>query len=177
YFPLMDDSVRIELCKARQQSDRLSPTTWPSMAAASGVVEVNLERDPRWARIFTGGDLRRMLADLEAVIGRPITAHRSLLFLCSSTRRRRSPKCWGHCVGLPRRCLTSRWSLRAACSFMFERGLPLALRVDANPPSIQDLAVKTALGDAVRYRILNLPGYLVWRAAELLELALPSSAA
>ncbi len=71
----------------------------------------------------------------------------------------------------------SAGAMKSLHQFVFERGLPLALRVDANPPSIQDLAVKTTLGDAVRYRILNLPGYLVWRAAELLELALPTSAA
>ncbi len=53
--------------------------------------------------------------------------------------------------------------------FMHERGLGLALRIDTNPPSLQDLAVKTTAGDPVSYRILNLPGYLVWRAAELLD--------
>ncbi|HLQ39036.1 MAG TPA: AAA family ATPase [Planctomycetota bacterium] len=59
-------------------------------------------------------------------------------------------------------------SLKSLHLFVHESGLGLAMRVDANPPSLQELDVKTTLGDQARYRILNLPGYLLWRCAELL---------
>ena len=59
-------------------------------------------------------------------------------------------------------------AMKSLHQFMQERGLKLALRCDTNPPSLQDLDVKTTLGDPVQYRILNLPGYLLWRAAALL---------
>jgi len=65
-------------------------------------------------------------------------------------------------------------AMKSLHQFVHERGLRLALRSDANPPSVQDLAVKTTQGDAVRYRILNLPGYLLWRAADLLAEAAPA---
>jgi hypothetical protein len=59
-------------------------------------------------------------------------------------------------------------AMKSLHQFVYERGVKLALRCDTNPPSVQDLEVKTTLGDPVRYRILNLPGYLLWRAAELI---------
>ena len=59
-------------------------------------------------------------------------------------------------------------AMKSLHQFVHERGLRLALRIDTNPPSVQDLAVKTTLGAAVEYRILNLPGYLLWRTEELL---------
>jgi hypothetical protein len=59
-------------------------------------------------------------------------------------------------------------AMKSLHQFVHERGLRLALRCDANPPSLQELAVKTTFGAATRYRILNLPGYLLFRAAALL---------
>lgn len=59
-------------------------------------------------------------------------------------------------------------AMKALHMFVHERGLRLALRVDTNPPTLQDIEVGTPLGDRARYRILNLPGHLLFRAAELL---------
>lgn len=59
-------------------------------------------------------------------------------------------------------------SMKSLHLFVHERGLRLALRIDANPPSLQELDVKTTLGQSARYRILNLPGYLLFRCADLL---------
>ncbi len=59
-------------------------------------------------------------------------------------------------------------AMKSLHQFVHERGLELAVRCDTNPPSLQDLAVKTTLGNPAQYRILNLPGYLLWRAAGLL---------
>jgi len=59
-------------------------------------------------------------------------------------------------------------AMKSLHQFVHERELQLALRSDTSPPSMQDLDVKTTLGDPVRYRILNLPGYLLWRVADLL---------
>jgi len=39
----------------------------------------------------------------------------------------------------------------------------------ANPPSQQEVTVKTTQGRPVRYRLLSLPGYLLWRGAALAE--------
>jgi predicted AAA+ superfamily ATPase len=66
-------------------------------------------------------------------------------------------------------------AMKSLHQFVHERELRLALRCDANPPSLQDLDVKTTLGDAVRYRILNLPGYLLWRAEQLLTAILSTA--
>lgn len=53
--------------------------------------------------------------------------------------------------------------------FMREKGLDVALRIDTNPPSLQDVDVMTTLGDPVKYQLLNLPGYMVFRAGELVD--------
>jgi hypothetical protein len=47
--------------------------------------------------------------------------------------------------------------------------LPLAVRVDRNPPSLQKMQVKTTLGDPVEYQLLNLPHYLAWRIPALIN--------
>ncbi len=59
-------------------------------------------------------------------------------------------------------------AMKSLHQFVSERGLQLALRSDTNPPSLQDMDVRTTLGKAASYRLLNLPGYLLWRAGELL---------
>lgn len=60
-------------------------------------------------------------------------------------------------------------AMKSLHQFVAERGLRLALRCDSNPPSLQELDVKTTLGQPVRYRILNLPQYLLGRATVLLQ--------
>ncbi len=59
--------------------------TWlvRDLAARNGreLVEANLERDPRLARVFAGGDPRRMLGDLALALRRPIAPGQTLLFL------------------------------------------------------------------------------------------------
>jgi uncharacterized protein len=58
-------------------------------------------------------------------------------------------------------------SMKSLHQFMHDKGLGLALRVDTNPPSTMDVDVKTTQGQRSRYRLLSLPGYLVWRARDL----------
>lgn len=50
--------------------------------------------------------------------------------------------------------------------FMFDKNLSLALRFDRNSPGIQAVSVKTTQGDAVSYKLLNLPHYLAWKLGE-----------
>lgn len=64
-------------------------------------------------------------------------------------------------------------TMKSLHQFMFDKRLELALRVDDNPPSLAPLALSTTQGDAVRYTLLSLPGYLTWRAPALLEAAAP----
>jgi predicted AAA+ superfamily ATPase len=60
-------------------------------------------------------------------------------------------------------------AMKSLHQFMFDKRLPLAVRFDANPPSLQQLSVKTTHGDPVKYRLLNLPHYLAWRVGDLVE--------
>lgn len=60
-------------------------------------------------------------------------------------------------------------SLKSLHQFMQAKGLELAVRFDTNPPSLQDLAVKTTVGDPVRYRLLCLPPFLAWRLPDLVR--------
>lgn len=50
--------------------------------------------------------------------------------------------------------------MKSLHGFMQTKRLNLAARLDANPPSVQDLKVKTTTGEAVRYRLLSLPLYM-----------------
>lgn len=43
---------------------------------------------------------------------------------------------------------------------MHDKRLPLALRLDRNPPSLQAMEVSTTQGQALRYTRVNLPHYL-----------------
>jgi hypothetical protein len=58
-------------------------------------------------------------------------------------------------------------TLRSLHTFMAERGLSLALRVNAGMPALQDIALSTPLGSA-KYRLLSIPAYLVEHATRLL---------
>jgi predicted AAA+ superfamily ATPase len=53
-------------------------------------------------------------------------------------------------------------SMKSLHQFMFDKRLDLAIRSDANPPSVQDMDVRTTRGDDARYRLVNIPLYLVW---------------
>lgn len=48
--------------------------------------------------------------------------------------------------------------------------LPLALRLDRNPPSLQAMNLSTTQGQPVSYRLLNLPHYLCAFAGRLHDL-------
>ena len=53
-------------------------------------------------------------------------------------------------------------AMKSLHQFMFEKRLPLAVRSDRNPPAVQDVSVKTTQGQPVAYRLISLPGYLLW---------------
>jgi predicted AAA+ superfamily ATPase len=55
----------------------------------------------------------------------------------------------------------SAGAMKSLHAFMSSRQLPQAVRFDTNPPSIQDLDVRTTTGEAVHYRLLSLPLYMV----------------
>ncbi len=58
-------------------------------------------------------------------------------------------------------------SMKSLHQFMHDKKLPLAIRLDRNPPSIQAIQMKTTQGDLVRYTLLNLPHYLTGRLSWL----------
>jgi len=60
-------------------------------------------------------------------------------------------------------------AMKSLHQFMFDKGLSLAVRLDTNPPSLQSMELATTKGQAVRYRLLNLPHYLTWRLGELID--------
>ncbi len=51
--------------------------------------------------------------------------------------------------------------LKSLHVFMAKHQLPLALRFNAEPPSVTDIDVRTTTGERVRYTLLSLPIYLV----------------
>ena len=57
---------------------------------------------------------------------------------------------------------------------MLEKRLDLAVRCDANPPGLADVAVKTTQGDPVSYRLLSLPLYLLWLLPEAIGAIAPA---
>ncbi len=58
-------------------------------------------------------------------------------------------------------------AMKSLHQFMVDKRLELAVRIDQNPPSLQDVELATTKGDRARYRLLNLPHYLTWRVGEL----------
>ena len=54
-------------------------------------------------------------------------------------------------------------AMKSLHQFMHDKSLPLAVRIDRNPQSLQKMQVKTTLGNPVDYQLLNLPDYLAWR--------------
>ncbi len=60
-------------------------------------------------------------------------------------------------------------AMKSLHQFMFERQLSLAVRCDANPPSVMRVNVKTTRGDPVDYRLVSVPLYLLWNLEAVLE--------
>ena len=52
-------------------------------------------------------------------------------------------------------------SMKSLHAFMHSKHLDLAVRFDTNPPSTQDLNVKTTTGYTVEYKLISLPLYMV----------------
>jgi uncharacterized protein len=61
----------------------------------------------------------------------------------------------------------SSGSMKSLHQFMADRGLPLAVRIDRNPPSFMNVDVRTTQGDESRYGLLSIPFYLLHRLPEL----------
>jgi len=53
-------------------------------------------------------------------------------------------------------------SMKSLHQLMFDKNLDLAVRSDTNPPSLQDIQMRTTRGDDVRYRLVSVPLYLLW---------------
>lgn len=69
-----------------------------------------------------------------------------------------------------------RGSLRSLHQFVGEKRVPLAVRFDSNPPSIQTVNATIQAGDEVSevtYRLLSLPLYLVEKVAAVVRTLLP----
>ena len=60
-------------------------------------------------------------------------------------------------------------ALKSLHQFMHDKGLDVAVRTDANPPSRLPLELETTQGDLVAYSLLNLPHFLVWQVPRALE--------
>ena len=60
-------------------------------------------------------------------------------------------------------------SMKSLHQFMAEKNLPLAVRLDTNPPTIQTIQVKTTIGQPVQYRLLSLPLYLAEHLDALMD--------
>ena len=69
-----------------------------------------------------------------------------------------------------------RGSLRSLHQFVGEKRVPLAVRFDSNPPSIQTVNATIQAGDKaseVTYRLLSLPLYLVEKVADVMRTLQP----
>ena len=60
-------------------------------------------------------------------------------------------------------------AMKSLHQFMHDKSLALAVRLDNNPPSKQEVRVETTLGQPVSYSILNLPHHMAWRVPSLLQ--------
>ncbi|MFT7671352.1 MAG: putative AAA+ superfamily ATPase [Planctomycetota bacterium] len=60
-------------------------------------------------------------------------------------------------------------SMKSLHQFMHDKQLELAVRIDTNPPSVMDAEVRTTQGDQATYRLLSLPGYMLWRVTQLVR--------
>jgi hypothetical protein len=53
--------------------------------------------------------------------------------------------------------------------FMAEKNLSFAVRLGANPLSVEEISVKTTLGEPVKYRLLSIPLYLAENIGALID--------
>lgn len=60
-------------------------------------------------------------------------------------------------------------AMKSLHQFVHDKQLDLAVRCDTNPPSEQALDVRTTLGDPAKYRLVNVPHYLVWNLERILS--------
>ncbi len=60
-------------------------------------------------------------------------------------------------------------AMKSLHQFSADKKLNLALRIDRNPPRLQDLDVRTTQGDPARYRLVNLPAYLLGHVDRILD--------
>jgi predicted AAA+ superfamily ATPase len=67
----------------------------------------------------------------------------------------------------------SAGSMKSLHAFMQNKQLPLAVRLDTNPPSVQDLDVRTTTGEQVRYRLVSLPLYMTETLSSAIERSFP----
>jgi len=59
--------------------------------------------------------------------------------------------------------------MKSLHQFMAEKNLKFAVRLNANPPSIEDISVKTTLGQPVKYCLLSIPLYLAENVGALID--------
>ena len=55
----------------------------------------------------------------------------------------------------------SAGAMKSLHAFMHTKQLILAVRLDANPPSVQQLDVRTTTSEQIKYTLLSLPLYMV----------------
>ena len=67
--------------------------------------------------------------------------------------------------------------MKSLHQFMFEKQLPLSVRLGRKPPFLHVVEVKTTQGKRIRYQLLNLPHYLTWRLPRLLDQSVPHGVA
>jgi uncharacterized protein len=60
-------------------------------------------------------------------------------------------------------------AMKSLHQFMAEKKLKLAVRVNANPSLIEDISVRTTLGQDVKYRLLSIPLYLAEGISNLID--------
>lgn len=60
-------------------------------------------------------------------------------------------------------------SMKSLHHFMAQKHLDFAVRCNVNQPSLENISVKTTLGQSVSYRLLSIPLYLTERLDELIQ--------
>jgi hypothetical protein len=66
----------------------------------------------------------------------------------------------------------SAGSMKSLHQFMAEKRFDIAVRCNTCQPSVEDISLKTTLGQPVSYRLLSLPAYLTERLHEFIEQSL-----
>jgi predicted AAA+ superfamily ATPase len=67
----------------------------------------------------------------------------------------------------------SSGSMKSLHAFMQSKELPLAVRLDTNPPSVQDIDVRTTTGEQARYRLASLPLTMIETLPTAIERSFP----